>query len=119
RANPQAARSTPMATIPPITSWRSRDPPRPWAPITDFNGQSIVYDANGNLIDDGDRAYQWDAENRLLSVVSKSQPDRAVTFRYDGLGRRIAIESASGVETRYLWCGNVLCQARDLSDLVS
>jgi RHS repeat-associated protein len=81
-----------------------------------------TYDANGNVLDDGTRTYTWDAENRLLSVRFKAQPSRTTTFRYDGLSRRIAIVVTNGAistETRYLWCGNVLCQARTANDAVS
>src|SRR5262249_11649640 len=87
--------------------------------LTQFNGQALAYDSNGNVLADGDRTYQWDAENRLIAVASKAQPDRKTTFRYDGLGRRIATISPDGVETRYLWCGERLCQARDAGDTVS
>jgi RHS repeat-associated core domain len=82
------------------------------------SGPSFTYDANGNLTDDGVRTYNWDADNRLINIVSKADPTQVVALRYDGLGRRIAIVSAAGVETRYLWCGEQLCQARDSSDAV-
>ncbi len=87
--------------------------------VASVNDRSFVYDANGNLTDDGQRTYTWDAENRLLSVSSKAQPARTTNFRYDGVGRRIATVSPDGVETRYLWCGQALCQARDASDTVT
>jgi RHS repeat-associated protein len=83
------------------------------------SGQAFVYDANGNLTDDGVRTYNWDAENRLIGIVSKADSTQVATFRYDGLGRRIAIVGADGVETRYLWCGEALCQARGSDDTVS
>ncbi|MEQ1742928.1 MAG: RHS repeat-associated core domain-containing protein [Candidatus Nitrotoga sp.] len=86
------------------------------------NGQSYVYDANGNLVDDGVRTYLWDAENRLLQIGYKAQPTRSTQFRYDGLGRRIAIISKNGTiatENRYLWCGDSLCQSRTATDVVT
>jgi RHS repeat-associated protein len=70
----------------------------------------ISYDDNGNLTDDGLRTYTWDAENQLVSINYKAQPSRSIGFRYDGLGRRIAIV-VNGVESRYLWCGEVICAA--------
>ena len=79
---------------------------------------SDSYDANGNLLDDGQRAYTWDAENRLLSVTSKTQAGKTTTFRYDGLDRRIAIVTNS-TEVRYLWCGEQMCQARSAADVVT
>ena len=83
--------------------------------ISSFGGHSYSYDANGNVTDDGVRTYTWDADNRLVGVVYKAQPSRTTTFRYDGLGRRIAIVT-NGIETRYLWCGESLCQARTAAD---
>jgi RHS repeat-associated protein len=83
-----------------------------------FNGQNFVYDANGNLLDDGTRTYRWDAENRLISIEYGARPTLTV-FRYDGFGRRIAItENDSMTETHYLWCGETICQARNVNDVV-
>jgi RHS repeat-associated protein len=90
--------------------------------ISSINGVHFSYDASGNLIDDGQRTYQWDAENRLIAVVDKSPPRKETDFTYDGLGRRIAITSNSGngaVNARYLWCGSALCQARTPKDVVT
>lgn len=89
--------------------------------ITTFNGSSFVYDLNGNLLDDGTHTYAWDAQNRLLSVTSKANPAQKASFRYDGRDRRIAIDTTNGMtsETRYLWCGEQLCQARTSTDTVS
>ncbi len=84
--------------------------------ISSANNLAYSYDANGNLSDDGIRSYQWDAANRLLKIGYKAQPTRSTQFRYDGLGRRVAIISSIGItspnEARYLWCGEQLCQAR-------
>lgn len=90
--------------------------------VTTFNGVGYVYDANGNLKDDGVQTYQWDAENRLIGIGYKAQPGQATTFRYDGLGRRLAIIDSNGGavnETRYQWCSQTLCQARSASDNVA
>ncbi|MFZ1767415.1 MAG: RHS repeat-associated core domain-containing protein, partial [Candidatus Nitrotoga sp.] len=90
--------------------------------VASANGQSYVYDANGNLEDDGVRTYLWDAENRLLQIGYKAQPTRSTQFRYDGSGHRIAIISRNGTiatENRYLWCGDSLCQSRTSADVVT
>ncbi|NMG72846.1 RHS repeat-associated core domain-containing protein [Parazoarcus communis] len=51
----------------------------------------------------------------------KSSPGRSSHFVYDGLGRRSVIEERAGLvtvgETRYAWCGQTLCQARNGSDV--
>ena len=90
--------------------------------ITSNNGTAFKYDANGNLLNDGIRTYQWDAENRLIAVGYPADSTQATTFRYDGLGRRLAIVTTGGTlpsETRYLWCGDSLCQARTAADVVT
>jgi RHS repeat-associated protein len=89
--------------------------------IVNFGSNAYVYDNNGNLLDDGTRTYTWDVENRLLSITSKTNSSLKTTFRYDGLGRRIAIDTGNGgivTETRHLWCGESLCQARTSADVV-
>lgn len=86
-------------------------------------GQSTYsYDANGNLLNDGVRAYAWDAENRLVGIGYAGAPAKSTGFRYDGLGRRLAIIDANAgvsTESRYLWCGDSLCQARGVNDDVT
>ncbi len=37
---------------------------------TQVGGVMFAYDANGNLIDDGEKLYRYDAQNRLISVES-------------------------------------------------
>jgi RHS repeat-associated protein len=96
--------------------------------ITVFNGQNFVYDANGNLLGDGARTYRWDAENRLIAIDYGTSPSAltTTTFRYDGFGRRIAIvemtsdhSGTTTTETHFLWCGETICQVRDVNDDVN
>lgn len=57
--------------------------------------QTLAYDLDGNLIDDGMWNYAWDAENRLVRMTTTSAavtggfPNQRLEFRYDYLGRRI------------------------------
>jgi RHS repeat-associated protein len=74
--------------------------------LTTLSGQSLTYDADGNLTSDGTLTYAWDAENRLVAIGYPGQPGKATAFAYDGLGRRVQISS-------YVWCGDGLCQARN------
>ena len=59
-------------------------------------------------------AYEWDAENRLVAISSRT---RRTEFGYDGLDRRTRIvERENGNvtrERRYLWSGATLCEERD------
>ena len=80
------------------------------------------YDANGNLVSDDQHTYSWDAENRLIGIGYKAQPSKKTALTYDGLGRRTAITTTNGStasQTRYLWCGEALCQARNANDAVT
>jgi len=55
--------------------------------------EQYIYDADGNLTQDGRWTYTWDAENRLIAMQSiASVPATAkmqLTFAYDGQSRRI------------------------------
>jgi RHS repeat-associated protein len=89
---------------------------------TTINGLPVVYDLNGNTIDDGKRTFEWDAKNRLIGISYKAAPTKHDSFRYDGFDRRIAIVSVSGTtsaETRYMWCGKEMCQARTAANTVN
>lgn len=86
--------------------------------LTVLSGQSLTYDANGNLLSDGQRNYSWDAGNRLVGITYSGQSGKATAFAYDGFGRRLTITSTptgggSPVVKSYLWCGEVICQARN------
>jgi len=90
--------------------------------IGSLNSTAFSYDANGNLVHDDQHTYQWDAETRLVGIGYNAQPSKQTTMRYDGLGRRTAIITTDGgavSETRHLWCGKTLCQARDANDAVT
>ena len=89
--------------------------------LATVNGTTWQYDADGHLLNDGSYQYSWDAEDRLLSITNIAS-GHVSSFRYDGLSRRVAIiEQDSGgspMETRYLWCGDAICQQRNSSDTV-
>jgi RHS repeat-associated protein len=82
-----------------------------------------AYDANGNLLGDGNRKFFWDAKNRLTKI---RYPDGSgsTEFTYDGLGRRAKIieKNSAGTmqsETRYLWVnGNQPAEERDMNNNV-
>ena len=86
-----------------------------------LNTQPFQYDANGNLVNDGDKTYQWDVENRLVGVVYLNPQPTSVadTIRmtYDGIGRRVSINELHGstvlTTNTFIWCDSKLCQDRD------
>ena len=92
--------------------------------LTNLSGQSLTYDAVGNLTFDGSRNYTWDAENRLVGITYPGQPGKVTAFTYDGLGRRATMSSTpsgggSAVTTSYIWCGLQICQARNSGGTVT
>jgi RHS repeat-associated protein len=67
-----------------------------------------TYDDNGNLETKTEKAtsdvttYQWDAQDQLIQI---DRPDATtVTYKYDGLGRRIE-KDVAGSSTRYVYDG--------------
>lgn len=82
---------------------------------------SYFYDANGNLLDDGVNTYAWDAADRLVRITNKAS-GHISEFTYDGLSHRVTdTETDPGgtpVATKFLWCGQTLCEKRDAGDVV-
>jgi RHS repeat-associated protein len=79
------------------------------------NNVAWIYDANGNVLNDGTNTYQWVAENRPTFITSKSS-GHISQFKYDGFSRRTVIiekanATATPVETHYLWCGSAPCES--------
>ena len=66
--------------------------------LTNWNGTSIGYDANGNITGDGTHSYSWDARNRLASIDYGS----TASFMYDPLGRRVS-KTVFGNSTSFLY----------------
>jgi YD repeat-containing protein len=66
------------------------------------------YDLDGNLVRDGRWVYSWDAENRLVRVMSWGNVDRRrVDWTYDALGRRVR-------QVRYVWTNSTWQVVEDL-----
>ncbi len=70
---------------------------------------SFTHDENGNMTSDGTQTYEWDAENRLLTV--KQGGNNIATFVYDGHGRRFS-KTTSGVTRTYLYDGAEIVEER-------
>ncbi|WP_372370415.1 RHS repeat-associated core domain-containing protein [Candidatus Uabimicrobium sp. HlEnr_7] len=54
-----------------------------------FNGVTFVHDDNGNLADDGERLFAYDALNRIIEIRSKEDNSVIATYKYDYSNRRI------------------------------
>lgn len=72
-------------------------------------GRLIEHDANGNILNDGLRAYEWNARNQLIRV--REGGNVVAEYAYDMLGRRIR-RSESGQSVEYLYDGNNVVQER-------
>jgi RHS repeat-associated protein len=68
----------------------------------------LVHDLDGNLVRDGRWVYSWDAENRLVRVMSWGSVDRRrVDWTYDAVGRRVR-------QVRYVWTNGTWQVVEDL-----
>lgn len=75
--------------------------------LTAFGPQTLSYDANGNLLDDGHQTYIWNARDQLKQIKDASGQVVA-SFSYDALGRR-QTKTVNGIATGYVYDGmNVL-----------
>ena len=74
----------------------------PHAP-TNVNGNPLAYDALGRLLSDGDRTYDWNVADQLVSVTSKSGAKAESTFDSKGV-RRVRTETdPSGAKSTVLF----------------
>jgi RHS repeat-associated protein len=88
--------------------------------MTSMGGTPVTRNLAGDILSDARRDYRWDGAGRLAEIRYKSRPDLKTTFRYDGFGRRTAIDESDGkesTEARYTFCGDATpCQQRDGQD---
>lgn len=82
--------------------------------------QTIQYDADGDLTNDGLYSYSWDAENRLINITSlASVPTNAAahevwSYLPDGRWSQMIVSKSDGTgyssvsTNRFLWDGQVL-----------
>lgn len=68
--------------------------------MTTCNGQTLSYDADGNLIGDGANTYAWDARNHLTTISGGV----SARFLYDPFGRRTE-KMIGGTTTQFLYDG--------------
>lgn len=74
--------------------------------MTAFGSQTLTYDNNGNLINDGATNFGWDARNRLISMTGTGMN---ANFQYDSIGRR-ATKTINGISTGFLYNGQTPIQ---------
>ncbi len=83
--------------------------------ITGGQNMTLQYDSNGNLISDGNHTYQYNYNNRLISVDNGA----TATYKYDALNRRIQKSVAStGSATNYYYSCDQAIEEHDANDAV-
>ncbi len=65
--------------------------------LASTNGVAATWDANGNLLDDGQYTYGYDSANHL---IADDQGAYRARYTYNGLGDRVS-QTANGVTTQY------------------
>jgi RHS repeat-associated protein len=73
-----------------------------------------LFDADGNLTNDGRFAYTWDAENRLIAAQALNQEPgttNQLTFVYDYMSRRVA-KTVGSTTHRFLYDGWAMIQEK-------
>ncbi|MCI5226246.1 MAG: hypothetical protein D3918_06180, partial [Candidatus Electrothrix sp. AX2] len=78
---------------------------------TAVGGNSLLYDSNGNLIDDGSNLYTYDYENQLIKITRKSDAAVIASFTIDALNRRVQ-KTAGGVTTEYIYDDSRIIEER-------
>ncbi|MBJ7312914.1 RHS repeat-associated core domain-containing protein [Rugamonas sp. CCM 8940] len=71
--------------------------------LTRVGAQTLSYDANGNLLDDGSQRYVWNARDQLLEIRNGAGALTA-SFSYDAMGRRQS-KTVNGVASAYVYDG--------------
>jgi len=72
------------------------------------NPETLDYDDDGNLLEDGQWTYEWNAENRLISMETRSElnsifPRQRLEFGYDWQGRRLKKEVQAWNDNLWEW----------------
>jgi RHS repeat-associated protein len=78
--------------------------------------RAFVYDGNGNLLDDGERTYQWDAKNRLIEAKRGADTWQ---WSYNAFDQRVSEKKNGVVTKRWVWAGvNQPAEERDAAGYV-
>ena len=90
--------------------------------LVSANGQTLTYNADGELTGNGTDTFTWDAAHRLVSVTNTST-GTITTYTDNGLGERVATtvkaSGATPVAIDTLWCGATICAAFSQSNTLT
>jgi RHS repeat-associated protein len=76
----------------------------------------FTYDDDGNMLSDGTRTFSWDAENRLVKVITGTDVREWV---YNGVGLRVARKLNGAVSKQWVWDGTTLREQRDAANIIT
>jgi RHS repeat-associated protein len=65
----------------------------------------LSWSDNGNLAEDGERRFVYDAKDRLVAVEDATSGLRLVEYRYDAFDRRIGKTLSTGLTEETVWDG--------------
>ena len=83
--------------------------------ITGGQNMTPQYDDYGNMTSDGTHTYQYNYNNRLISVDNGA----TATYKYDALNRRIQkVVVSTGSTTNYYYCCDQAIEERNATDVV-
>ena len=71
------------------------------APVT-YNGNDLVYDSNGNLVEDEDFIYFYNDANQLSEVRYSGNSSLVEKYWYDANGQRVKKQNSAGEFTYYV-----------------
>ena len=81
---------------------------------TAVTGMTPQYDDNGNMTGDGTHTYQYNYNNRLVSVDNGT----TASYKYDALNRRIQ-KTVGSTTTNYYYCGEQAVEERNSANAVT
>jgi RHS repeat-associated protein len=85
--------------------------------VTGGAKRAFEYDLNGNLLDDGERTYQWDAKNRLIEAKRGADTWQ---WSYNAFDQRVSEKKNGVVTKRWVWAGgNQPAEERDAAGNVT
>ena len=85
--------------------------------VTGGATRAFVYDGLGNLLDDGERTYQWDAKNRLIEAKKGADTWQ---WSYNAFDQRVSEKKNGVVTKRWVWAGgNQPAEERDAAGNVT
>jgi RHS repeat-associated protein len=69
-----------------------------------IDGEPLLYDGRGNLVDDGELLYAYNFDDQLVQVDRKSTGELVARYAYDALGHRVRKE-LPGLVIEYVYDG--------------